>query len=81
MSRSCAARPRTRRCKRLLGVDGDLGQRMGLPAGWAYEAIKQVGNYGEIFERHLGANTKLGLTRGQNALWRDGGLLIAPPFR
>jgi general L-amino acid transport system substrate-binding protein len=67
--------------KRLLGVDGDLGQRNGLSAGWAYEAIKQVGNYGEIFERHIGANTRLGLTRGQNALWKDGGLLIAPPFR
>lgn len=67
--------------KRLLGVDGDLGQRIGLPAGWAYEAIRQVGNYGEIFDRHLGPNTRLGLTRGQNALYRDGGLLIAPPFR
>ncbi|HEX2114772.1 MAG TPA: amino acid ABC transporter substrate-binding protein [Alphaproteobacteria bacterium] len=67
--------------KRLLGVDGDFGQRLGLPAGWAYEAIRQVGNYGEIFERHLGAGTRLQLTRGQNALWRDGGLLIAPPFR
>ncbi len=67
--------------KRLLGVDGDLGQRIGLPTGWAYEAIRQVGNYGEIFDRHLGANTRLGLTRGQNALWKDGGLLISPPFR
>jgi general L-amino acid transport system substrate-binding protein len=67
--------------KRLLGTDGDFGQRIGLQPNWAYEAIRQVGNYGEIFERHLGAGTRLQLTRGQNALWRDGGLLIAPPFR
>lgn len=67
--------------KRLLGVDGDLGQRNGLPQSWAYEAIRQVGNYGEIFDRHVGPKTRLGLERGQNALWRDGGLLIAPPFR
>jgi general L-amino acid transport system substrate-binding protein len=67
--------------KRLLGADGDFGQRIGLQANWAYEAIRQVGNYGEIFDRHLGPGTRLQLTRGQNALWRDGGLLIAPPFR
>ncbi len=67
--------------KRLLGVDGDLGQRNGLSATWAYDAIRLVGNYGEIFSRHLGPGTRLDLARGQNALWRDGGLLIAPPFR
>jgi len=67
--------------KRLLGIGDDLGQKNGLSADWAYQAIKQVGNYGEIFERHLGEGTRLGLSRGQNKLWRDGGLLIAPPFR
>ncbi|HEX6980862.1 MAG TPA: amino acid ABC transporter substrate-binding protein [Alphaproteobacteria bacterium] len=67
--------------KRLLGVGDDLGQKMGLSADWAYNAIKQVGNYGEIFDRHLGPKTRLGLSRGLNALWKDGGLLIAPPFR
>jgi len=67
--------------KRLLGVGDDLGQKNGLAADWAYKAIKQVGNYGEIFERHIGPKTRLGLSRGLNMTWKDGGLLIAPPFR
>lgn len=67
--------------KRLLGVSDNLGQKNGLTASWAFDAIKQVGNYAEIFERHVGAKTRLGLVRGANALWRDGGLLISPPFR
>jgi general L-amino acid transport system substrate-binding protein len=67
--------------KRLLGVGDDLGQKNGLAADWAYQAIRQVGNYGEIFERYLGEKTRLGLSRGLNKLWKDGGLLIAPPFR
>jgi general L-amino acid transport system substrate-binding protein len=67
--------------KRLLGVGDDLGQKNGLAADWAYQAIKQVGNYGEIFERNVGPKTRLGLARGLNALWKDGGLLYAPPFR
>jgi general L-amino acid transport system substrate-binding protein len=67
--------------KRLLGVGDDLGQKIGLAADWAYNAIKQVGNYGEIFERNLGTQTRLGLSRGLNKSWKDGGLLIAPPFR
>jgi general L-amino acid transport system substrate-binding protein len=54
---------------------------MGLPADWAYKAIKQVGNYRELFERNIGEGTRLGLARGQNRLWKDGGLLISPPFR
>lgn len=67
--------------KRLLGVSDNLGQKNGLGADWAYNAIKAVGNYGEIFERNLGPKTRLGLSRGVNRLWKDGGLLIAPPFR
>jgi general L-amino acid transport system substrate-binding protein len=67
--------------KRLLGVGDDLGQKNGLGADWAYQAIKQVGNYGEIFDRNIGPKTRLGLSRGLNALWKDGGLLYAPPFR
>ncbi len=67
--------------KRLLGVGDDLGQKLGLKDDWAYQAIKAVGNYGEMFDRHLGPNTRLGLARGLNALWTNGGLLIAPPFR
>ncbi len=67
--------------KRLLGVEDNLGQKNGLSADWAYNAIKQVGNYAEIFDRHLGPKTRLGMSRGRNALWKDGGLLMAPPFR
>lgn len=67
--------------KRLLGVADDLGQKNGVGADWAFNAIKAVGNYGEIFERHVGAKTRLGLTRGTNALWTNGGLLMAAPFR
>ena len=67
--------------KRLLGVSDNLGQKNGLAAEWAYNAIKAAGNYGEIFDRNLGPNTRLGLSRGVNRLWKDGGLLIAPPFR
>jgi general L-amino acid transport system substrate-binding protein len=65
----------------LLGAEGDTGLQMGLSNDWAYQIVKQVGNYGEIFERHLGPNTPVGLERGQNALWTDGGLLYAMPFR
>ncbi len=67
--------------KRLLGVGDDLGQKLGLQPAWAYNVVKQVGNYGEIFERHVGEKTPLGLSRGMNALWSDGGLLMAPPVR
>lgn len=67
--------------KRLLGTDDNLGQKLGLAQDWAYNIIKQVGNYGEIFERHIGEKTPLGLSRGPNALWSDGGLLMAPPIR
>ncbi|MBE9607096.1 amino acid ABC transporter substrate-binding protein [Acetobacteraceae bacterium H6797] len=67
--------------RRLLGVTGDYGPAMGLDRRWAYNAIKAVGNYGEIFERHLGTSTPLGLERGLNALWNKGGLMYAPPIR
>ena len=67
--------------KRLLGVTDDLGQKNGLDNAWAYNAIKAVGNYGEIFDRYLGPKTPLGLERGVNRLWKDGGLLYSPPFR
>lgn len=66
--------------KRFLGVEDDLGQQMGLTADWAYRIIKHVGNYGEIFARNVGPETALGLDRGLNALWTDGGLLYAPPI-
>ena len=66
---------------RLLGVEGNQGAELGLPADWAYNIIKAVGNYGEIFERNIGVNTPIGLERGLNALWTDGGLQYSPPFR
>jgi general L-amino acid transport system substrate-binding protein len=67
--------------KRLLGTEGSQGQELGLSADWAYNIIKSVGNYGEIFERNLGTNTMIGLERGINALWTNGGLQYSPPFR
>lgn len=67
--------------RRLLGVEGEIGKSMDLPDDWAYQVIKQVGNYGEIFNRNIGPSTDMNLERGLNALWKDGGLLYAPPFR
>ena len=67
--------------RRLLGQTGDHGPLMGLDRRWAYNAIKAVGNYGEIYERHMGPNTPIGLPRGLNALWNQGGLMYAPPIR
>jgi general L-amino acid transport system substrate-binding protein len=67
--------------RRLLGLSGDHGPLMGLDRKWAYNAIRAVGNYGEIFERHLGKDTPVGLERGLNALWSKGGLMYAPPIR
>ncbi|GLQ07534.1 amino acid ABC transporter substrate-binding protein [Sneathiella chinensis] len=66
---------------RLLGTSGDLGSQLGLGPEWAANAIKQVGNYGEIFEKHLGAGTPLNIARGLNQLWSKGGILYAPPAR
>ncbi|SMF05156.1 L-glutamine-binding protein /L-glutamate-binding protein /L-aspartate-binding protein /L-asparagine-binding protein [Tistlia consotensis] len=67
--------------KRLLGVEGEMGAMLGLPNEWAYNIIKSVGNYSEVFERNVGVKTPLGLERGLNALWKDGGILYSPPFR
>ena len=67
--------------KRLLGTEGDLGGMLGLEKNWAHNVIKQVGNYGEVYERYIGAKTPIGLERGINALYTDGGLIYAPPMR
>lgn len=67
--------------RRLLGVEGDLGKKLGLSNKWAYFLIKQVGNYGEIYERNVGPDTPLKLERGLNQLWNKGGILYAPPIR
>jgi general L-amino acid transport system substrate-binding protein len=67
--------------KRLLGVEGRFGATLGLTDDWAMRAILAVGNYGEIFDRNLGAGSSLKLPRGINALWSKGGILYAPPIR
>jgi general L-amino acid transport system substrate-binding protein len=66
---------------RLLGVEGNLGGLIGLDKSWAVRAIAAGGNYGELFAKHLGPDTPIGLERGLNAQWTDGGLQYAPPFR
>ena len=66
---------------RMLGSEGSLGKMLGLRKNWAVAVIRSEGNYAEIFERYLGKKTALGLARGQNALYTDGGLLYAPPMR
>ena len=66
--------------RRLLGAEGDMGTLLGLSNDWAYNVIRRVGNYAEVFERNLGPKTPLGLSRGKNALWKDGGLLYPMPF-
>ena len=67
--------------KRLLGVEGEFGAPLGLTNDWAYRIIKHVGNYAETYERNVGPNTPIGLARGLNALWKDGGIQYAPPIR
>ncbi|MFD1624092.1 amino acid ABC transporter substrate-binding protein [Azospirillum griseum] len=67
--------------RRFLGVDPSLGEAAKLDPKFIYTIIKTVGNYGEIFDRHVGPKTKVALERGHNALWTQGGLLYAPPFR
>ena len=67
--------------QRFLGVIEGNGKSLGLDEKWAYNIIKQVGNYGEVFERNVGVNTSLGIERGLNALWTNGGLMYSPPFK
>ena len=67
--------------RQLLGVDGSFGKSLGLDNSWAANAIRAVGNYGEIFDRNLGAGSSLKITRGLNALWTNGGIQYAPPVR
>ncbi|MFU1478065.1 amino acid ABC transporter substrate-binding protein [Roseovarius sp. C7] len=66
---------------RLLGTEGNLGEMLGLDADWAVKAVQAGGNYGELFEKNIGENSPVGLARGLNAQWTDGGLLYSPPFR
>ena len=67
--------------RRFLGVEGDFGKQLGLPADFVVQAVKAVGNYGEVFERNVGMGSKLKLERGSNRQWKDGGLIYSPPFR
>jgi len=67
--------------RRLLGAEGNFGQMLGLSNDWMYNAIKQVGNYGESYERTVGMGSALKLQRGANQLWTKGGLLFTPPFQ
>ena len=67
--------------RRLLGLDGGLGAALDLDPDWARRILASVGNYGDMFERHLGSGSPLGLDRGLNRSWRHGGLLYAPAFR
>ncbi|EWY41769.1 amino acid ABC transporter substrate-binding protein [Skermanella stibiiresistens SB22] len=67
--------------QRLLGSNPGMGQALGLDEKWAYNIVKLVGNYGEIFERNVGVKTSLKLERGPNGLWTNGGLMYAPPIR
>jgi general L-amino acid transport system substrate-binding protein len=67
--------------QRFLGVSEDTGKLLGLDPAWAYRIVKQVGNYGESFERNLGPKTPVALPRGVNNLWTKGGLMYAPPIR
>jgi general L-amino acid transport system substrate-binding protein len=67
--------------KRVFGTDGNLGEQLGLTKDWVARIVKAVGNYGEAFDRNVGAGSKLGIARGLNALWNKGGIQYAPPIR
>jgi general L-amino acid transport system substrate-binding protein len=67
--------------RRLLGVEGDFGQSLGLTKDWALHAIRAVGNYGDMFEANLGAHSRFAIPRGLNQLWENGGILYAPPLQ
>jgi len=67
--------------KRLMGTEGDAGEKLGLSADWAFNIVKQVGNYGESFERNVGQGSPLKISRGLNAQWNQGGILYSPPVR
>ena len=72
---------KSKEVKRLLGVEGYMGPMLGLGMKFGYNIIKQVGNYGESFDKHIGPGTPLNLERGLNNLWNNGGILYVPPFR
>jgi general L-amino acid transport system substrate-binding protein len=76
-----AARSTKPDVKRFAGTEGEFGRKLGLSPTWAVQAVKASGNYAEIFERNVGVNSRLGIPRGLNQLWLNGGILYAPPVR
>jgi general L-amino acid transport system substrate-binding protein len=67
--------------RRLVGTEGEFGQQLGLTNDWAGRALRAVGNYGEMYERNVGTQSRLSIPRGLNALWTQGGIQYAPPVR
>ena len=72
--------PELKPLRRFLGIDGGLGEKIGLSNDFVVKVISSTGNYGEIYERHLGKNSDVPIPRGQNELYNNGGVLISPPF-
>jgi len=75
------AKSQSAEVRRILGVEGDFGPMVGVGKDWLYNAIKQVGNYGESYERTVGMGSDLKLERGMNQLWTKGGILFTSPFQ
>jgi general L-amino acid transport system substrate-binding protein len=67
--------------KRVLGTDGNFGEQLGLTKDWVIRIVKATGNYGETFDRNVGAGSPLKIARGLNQLWNKGGIQYAPPIR
>jgi general L-amino acid transport system substrate-binding protein len=67
--------------RRLLGLEGNFGEQLGVGKDWVVRIVRQVGNYGEVFDRNVGAGSKLNISRGLNRLWTKGGIQYAPPIR
>ena len=72
--------PQLKPLRRFLGIDGGLGEKIGLSNDFVVKVIRSTGNYGEIYERHLGQNSEVPIPRGQNELYKKGGVHISPPF-
>jgi general L-amino acid transport system substrate-binding protein len=66
---------------RFVGTEGEYGEALGLAKDWSVRIIRHVGNYGEVYERNVGVDSKLGIPRGLNQLWNAGGIQDAPPLR
>ena len=67
--------------RRLVGTEGEFGEQLGLTKDWAARAVRAVGNYGAVYERNVGTQSRLSIPRGLNALWNQGGIQYAPPVR